>query len=94
MDKGNKLILLSVFILIYALLSVISFIEYKINKDNETNDEKVNLKLLYLLPWGFSSLGAIIAQISLKYTKKYLIINNACAFLTQMALLAIYIIFA
>ena len=54
MDIGNKYILLSVIILIYAFLSSISYIEYKINYDNEKNGEKINLKLIYLLPWAFS----------------------------------------
>ncbi len=92
MDAGNKYILLSVIILVYAFLSSIAFIEYKINKDNEANGEKVNLKLLYLLPWTFSAVGALIAQISLKYTKKYLILNNICATVVHIALLIIYIV--
>jgi len=93
MDIGNKYILLSVIILIYAFLSSISYIEYKINYDNEKNGEKINLKLIYLLPWAFSSIGAIIAQISLKYMKKGLLINNLLALLIHIILIIFYIIF-
>ncbi len=93
MDTGNKYILFSVIILIYAFLSSIAYIEYRINYDNEKNDEKVNLKLLYILPWAFSSIGALIAQISLKYTKKNLILNNILAMIVQVVLLILYIVF-
>ena len=93
MDKGNKYILLSVIILIYIFLSSICYIEYKINHDNEKNGEKVNLKLLYLLPWCFSSLGAIIALISLKYNKKLLILNNICALILYIVLITLYVLF-
>ena len=92
MDTGNKYILLSVIILIYVFLSSICYIEYKINYDNEKNDEKTNLKLLYILPWAFSSVGALIAQISLKYTKKYLLVNNILSLIIHIILLVLYIV--
>ena len=93
MDKGNKYILLSVIVIIYIFLSTICYIEYKINKDNEKNGEKANLKLLYLLPWCFYSLGAISAQISLKYNKKLLILNNICALILYIVLITLYVLF-
>lgn len=93
MDTGNKIILFSVILLVYALISSISYIEYKINYDNEKNGERVNLKLLYILPWCFASLGGIIAQIVLKYNKKYLILNNILALILHIVLMVIYIIF-
>ncbi len=93
MDTGNKIILFSVILLVYAFISSISYIEYKINYDNEKNGERVNLKLLYILPWCFASLGGIIAQIVLKYNKKYLILNNILALILHIVLMVIYIIF-
>ena len=92
MDTGNKIILFSVILLVYAFISSISYIEYKINYDNEKNGERVNLKLLYILPWCFASLGGIIAQIVLKYNKKYLILNNILALILHIVLMVIYII--
>ncbi len=93
MDKGNKIILFSVILIIYIFLSILDYIEYKISYDNELNDEKINFKILYLFPWALSSIGAIFAQIKLKYTKKYLIINNISALIFHIILFILYFIF-
>lgn len=87
--RENKQIILFVFCILWAVLSFITFLLYKIDKKKaEKHKWRIKEATLLIFPWIFGSIGGILGVYVLRHKTKhwYFVVNNGLAFIAYIAI--------